>query len=207
VGEAAERLVPELAALVEEATPTSDEWRFAHRNLALLLATTNAWLASSHARAVLTWDARDHAAWAALALAQSLLGHHRYALRCYERALAIAPDQPRYAHNLGHLYDVVLNRPERALPLLERAYRHEPGCPHVASSLAHALGRLGRAEEALALVEPLPTSGRTRDQHELLAWLRSLIVLCEASDPAVPPGVSDEAPLASAAPTDDSAPR
>jgi Flp pilus assembly protein TadD len=198
--------VPELVALVEEAAPYSDAWRFAHRNLALLLATTDAWLASRHAREVLAWDARDHAAWAALGLAQSLLGHHRYAVRCYERALAIAPDQPRYAHNLGHLYDVAIDCPDRALPLLERAFRHEPDCPHVVSSLAHALGRLGRADEALALVEPLPSSGRTRDQHELLAWLRSLVVHADASDLDDAPS-DDDAPLASAAPTDDSATR
>ena len=116
----------------------------------------------------------DHAAWAALALAQSIIDNHRYAIRCYERALRIAPGQPRYQHNLGHLYDVVMGRPDLALPLLRAAHEAEPRCAHIAASLAHALGRTGEVAAALALLGPALRKGATRDQADLLRWLRKL---------------------------------
>src|SRR5579871_4918126 len=74
----AEDILPLLARLARAATPESDAWIYAHRPL-------------------------DDGAWAVLGLAQSLLGHFRYAARAYEQALALAPGNPWYAHNLGHL--------------------------------------------------------------------------------------------------------
>ena len=83
----------------------------------------------------------DDGAWAVLGLAQSLLGNYRYAARAYERALALAPNNPWYAHNLGHLYDVALDRPQDALPLLAQATAAQPGEADIAASYAHALAR------------------------------------------------------------------
>ncbi len=170
-GEVPERVVPDLAELERASDYGGEAWCFAVRTLALALAPTEPWRSALLARRLLAVAPRDHAAWAALGLAQSLLGNHRYAVGCYERALAIAPSQPRYAHNLGHLYDVVLDRPEAAVPLLELAYAAEPRCAHVAASYAHALGRTGRARAGLAVLEPAVKRGATRDQRELLAWL------------------------------------
>ncbi len=174
-GDDCERWIPELEALCRECVPHSAAWQFAHRQLALVLAPSNPWKASSVARTLLTGHPREHAAWAALGLAQSLLGQHRFAVRCYERALRIAPNQPRYAHNLGHLYDVVLDQPAAALALLERAHQAEPLCAEIASSFAHALGRTGQAHRGLDILRGCTRSGHTLAQREVLDWLESLV--------------------------------
>jgi Flp pilus assembly protein TadD len=175
-GEHAEGLVPELEAIASQCEPFGANWQFAHRQLALILAPTDPWRASLLARSLVEAYPRDHAGWAALGLAQSLLGQHRYAIHCYERALRLAPDEPRVAHNLGHLYDVALSDPRRAIPLLERAFRAEPTCPDIAASLAHALGRVGDARRGLSILREATERGRTRDQHELLDWLESTVL-------------------------------
>src|SRR5439155_15228036 len=114
----AEELLPLLARLARAAPPKSDAWIFAHRHLAELGVEHDPWRAALFARRVLSLRPDDDGAWAVLRLAQSLLGNYRYAAHSYERALSISPKNPWYAHNLGHLYDVALNRPFDALPLL-----------------------------------------------------------------------------------------
>ena len=182
-GEAPERLVPQLVRLLRQTDYGSDAWCFAMRQLALTWAPTRPWRASLLARELLRDNPTDHAAWAALGLAQSIIDNHRYAIRCYERALGIAPGQPRYQHNLGHLYDVVMGRPDLALPLLRAAHEAEPRCADTAASLAHALGRTGDAAAALAVLEPALKKGATRDQAELRGWLRQQ----SGSRPSSPP--------------------
>ncbi|MBL8741244.1 MAG: hypothetical protein JNK04_09125 [Myxococcales bacterium] len=178
-GECPKALRSTLVELARDAEPGSNVWRFAHRELALTVSDIEPWRASILARRLLSFAPSDHVGWATLALSQSLLGNLAYAVRCYERALAIAPHQPRYQHNLGHLYDIALDQPERALPLLERAHHAEPKCSHVAASLAHALGRTGRAEEGLRVLRRAVQGGATKDQTTLLAWLEQ-----EAERPA-----------------------
>jgi tetratricopeptide (TPR) repeat protein len=170
-GESPERLVPQLLRLAAGTEHATQAWCFAQRQLALAWAPTRPWSASLRARELLAVDPADHAAWAALALAQSIIHNHRYAIRCYERALRISPGQPRYAHNLGHLYDVVLGEPAAALPLLELAHEAAPRCADTAASYAHALGRTGDFERAIAVLRPTLVDGATRDQRDLLRWL------------------------------------
>lgn len=179
-GEAADLLVGKLVVLAREAEEGSTVWRFAHRELALAVSEADPWRASLLARRLLELAPSDHVGWATLALAQSLLGNLSYAVKCYERAIGLSPHQPRYAHNLGHLYDVALDLPEKAIPLLERAHRAEPRCAHVASSLAHALGRAGRPDDALAVLRLALRGGATRDQTALLRWLE------KQAEPMVP---------------------
>jgi Flp pilus assembly protein TadD len=174
-GESSEHVLPSLVTLAREAAEGSDTWCFAHRQLAALMAPTDPWRASLLCRKLLAEDRRDAGAWAALGLAQSLLGHLRFAVRCYERALRLSPKDPRVCHNLGHLYDVALDEPERARPLLERAHQALPQDADVAASLAHALGRLGQPREALVLLRPRLERGATRDQRTLLAWLQRAV--------------------------------
>lgn len=170
-GESAELLVSKLVILAREAEEGTTVWRFAHRELALAVSEVDPWRSSLLAKRLISVAPNDHVAWATLALAQSLLGNLPYAVKCYERAIGLSPHQPRYAHNLGHLYDVALDLPEKAIPLLERAHRAEPRCAHVAASLAHALGRAGRPDDALSVLRVALKSGATRDQAALLAWL------------------------------------
>lgn len=172
-GESPRLLVAELLELARESEPGDSVWRFAHRELALLASADEPWRASLLSRRLLAEDPRDHVGWATLALSQSLLGNSRYAIRCYEKALKLSPRQPRYAHNLGHLYDVALDEPERAIPLLSQAHAWAPRCTHTAASYAHALGRVGRAKDGLDVLRATLPAGVTRDQADLRRWLEA----------------------------------
>jgi len=160
-----------LARLARAASPGSDAWLFAHRYLAELGVEREPWRASLFARRVLALDPTDDGAWAVLGLAQSLLGNHRYAVRSYRRALALAPHNPWYAHNLGHLVDVALDRPQDALPLLSRATEAQPGEPEIAASYAHALARCGMVVQAKKILKRAIRHGATADQMALWRWL------------------------------------
>jgi Flp pilus assembly protein TadD len=166
-----EAILPLLARLARAAAPESDAWIFAHRHLAELGVEHDPWRAALFARRVLAQRPDDDGAWAVLGLAQSLLGHYRYAARAYERALALAPENPWYAHNLGHLYDVALDRPADALPLLSRATFAETGEADIAASYAHALARCGKLSVAKRILKRAIRRGATADQMALSRWL------------------------------------
>src|SRR5215470_4768993 len=134
-------VVPLLHRLARTAAPGSDESVFAHRHLAELIASRHPWRAALYARRVTSERPEDDRAWAVLALCQTLLGNYRYAAASYQRALSCAPKNPSYAHNLGHLLDVALDRPSDALPLLADAHKAEPKEREIAASYAHALAR------------------------------------------------------------------
>src|SRR5450631_4397494 len=104
-------VLPMLHRLARLAGDGSDENIFAHLHLAELLVERDPWRAALHARRVLATRPDDDRGWAMLALCQTLLGHYRYAVVAYHRALKSAPSNPWYAHNLGHLLDVALGRP------------------------------------------------------------------------------------------------
>jgi len=166
-----DELLPLLARLARAAPLYSEIWVFAHRHLAELGVEHDPWRAALFARRVITIRPDDDGAWAVLGLAQSLLGHYRFAARAYERALSISPDNPWYAHNLGHLYDVALDRPADALPLLERATRIEPEESEIAASYAHALARAGKVALAKKVLKRAIRHGATADQMALWRWL------------------------------------
>jgi Flp pilus assembly protein TadD len=167
----AEDVLPLLARLARAASPESDAWIYAHRHLAEIGVEHDPWRASLFARRVLALQPHDDGAWAVLGLAQSLLGHYRYAARAYEHALALSPGNPWYAHNLGHLYDVALDRPSAALPLLAQATQAEPGETEIAASYAHALARCGKVSIAKRVLKRAIRRGATADQMALWRWL------------------------------------
>jgi tetratricopeptide (TPR) repeat protein len=158
-----EEILHQLARLARAAEPESEEWIFAHRHLAELGVEHDPWRAALFARRVLALREDDDGAWAVLGLAQSLLGHYRYAARAYERALELSPGNPWYAHNLGHLYDVALNRPLDALPLLAQATQAETGEADIAAS------------------------GATADQMALWRWLDAGAPTTGLARPSSPP--------------------
>ena len=172
-GESNQYLLPALQGIADAAEWGSEAWRFALRELALRSAESDPWRASLLARQLLSESPKEHAAWAALGLAQSLLGNCGFAVTCYTKALALSPNQPRYAHNLGHLVDVYARAPARALPLLRQAFEADRTCPDTTMSYAHALAQVGRACEGLALVEATLNGrrGLRPDQREFLSWL------------------------------------
>lgn len=170
---APDELLHQLARLARASTPGSDAWIFAHRHLAELGVERDPWRAALFARRVLSHEPNDDGAWAVLGLAQSLLGHYRYAARAYERALSLAPDNPWYAHNLGHIYDVALDRPADALPLLAKATGAETGEADIAASYAHALARCGQVPLAKRVLKRAIRRGATPDQMALWRWLEA----------------------------------
>ena len=182
-----EAILPLLAHLARAAAPESDAWIFAHRHLAELGVEHDPWRAALFARRVLAQHPDDDGAWAVLGLAQSLLGHYRYAARAYERALALTPENPWYAHNLGHLYDVALDRPADALPLLSRATFAETGEADIAASYAHALARCGKLAIARRILKRAIRHGATADQMALSRWLDAGAPAERAAPPAGAP--------------------
>jgi Flp pilus assembly protein TadD len=182
----AETVLPLLARLARAADPESDAWIYAHRHLAEIGVEHDPWRAALFARRVLALRPRDDGAWAVLGLSQSLLGNYRYAARAYERALWLVPENPWYAHNLGHLYDVALDRPADALPLLARATHAETGEADIAASYAHALARAGQLASAKRVLKRAIRRGGTADQMALWRWL-------EAGAPAAPKGAPEKA--------------
>ena len=108
-------VLPLLHRLARLAPDGSDEHLFANLHLAELLVERDPWRAALYARRVLAHRPDDDRGWATLALCQTLLGNYRFAVTAYHHALASAPKNPWYAHNLGHLLDVALGRAEDAV--------------------------------------------------------------------------------------------
>ena len=170
---------PLLERLAELTTPGTEAWGLANRELARLTLDKEPWRASVLAKRVVAYDSADHLAWGVLALAQSLLGNYEFAAAAYQRARSLAPENPWYLHNLGHLLDALLDRPMQAIPLLRRALIRLPGDPHVLASLAHALARAGFTEEAREVMLPVMRKSALDEHHVLYRWL------LEQSDRAV----------------------
>jgi Flp pilus assembly protein TadD len=177
-------LVPMLNKLISLAEPGSDAALFGKRQLAETTIQEQPFRAAVLLREVLG-HGDDDRAWALLGLAHTLLGNYRCAARSYARALALTPDNPWYAHNLGHVLDVALRRPAEALRHLKLSYRQLNRDPEVASSYAHALLGAGRrAESARVLQRALGDSDRV---HAVLTgWLQRLPTDSRADEPATP---------------------
>ncbi len=160
-----------LVLLARSAAPDGDAWVYAHRQLAEIAAPRDPWRAAILARRVVRARPDDAHGWALLALACSLLGHTRTATSAYENALARQPDNPYYAHNLGHLYDVGLDRFDDALRWLARAVALAPDDPEIAASYAHALARAGRVPEARRIIRHVARGGLAPHHEPLRRWI------------------------------------
>ena len=148
-------VLPMLERLQRVALEGSDDASYADRRMAELLLETAPWRAALHIRRLVESEPLEDATWALMGLAQALLGHYRYACASYRRALAIAPGNPWYSHNLGHLLDVALDRPRDARKHLERAHARVPDEPAITCSLVHALWRAGDLDQARRILRPL----------------------------------------------------
>jgi len=160
-------VIPMVERLMHEAAPASMHSDCAKRQLAELIVRDQPFRAARLARDVIASDPEDDRAHAALGLACMLMGHFQLAERSYRAALSIVPHCPWYAHNLGHLLDAAMGRPEEALSWLRLSRRTLPHEPEIASSYAHALLRAGHPDEACCeLLEAL--DGDTVRAKELL---------------------------------------
>src|SRR5258706_15941032 len=144
----ADEVLALLAKLARSAEPESAAWVLAPRHLAELAVDRDPWRLAIFARRVVNVDPDDDGAWAVLGLAQTLLGNYRYAVASYRRAIALAPQNPWYAHNLGHLLDVALGRPTDTLSRLAEAHNREPKEAAIPASYPHALARAGKLARA-----------------------------------------------------------
>lgn len=162
-------LVPMLRRLARSVEVGSEAWRFAQEELAAQQLEIAPWRAALAARRANRVRESDRAL-ALLALALTLLGHYAAATRAYRRALVLAPGHASYSHNLGHLLDRGLNRPKAALLHLAAASRALPRDPEVAASHAHALVRVGRHQEARALLTARLPGGAKQASALLERW-------------------------------------
>jgi tetratricopeptide (TPR) repeat protein len=173
-------LLPQLEKLASMAAVGSRAYCFANRTLAELLVEQAPWRAALHARRVVLASPDDEPAHALLGLALAVQGNYRAAIASYRRALARSPSNPWYAHNVGHLLDIALDKPRDGLAFLRAAHREAPDQDDVTSSLAHCLARCGARAEALELAAPLAKNHAHRaDFQGLVEWI-------EAGDPSQP---------------------
>ncbi len=164
-------VLPRLARLARLAAPSSEEGIFANQKLGELLVERDPWRAALYVRRALAEDAGDDRAWAVLAFCHTLLGNFRCAVSAYERAIACAPENPWYAHNLGHLLDVALGEPVRALEWLASAYETKSDNSEIVASYVHALARAERIQEARRVLDEARGRFESRELDALLAWL------------------------------------
>ncbi|MBS2015159.1 MAG: hypothetical protein JST00_19870 [Deltaproteobacteria bacterium] len=164
-------VLPRLARLARLAQPSSEDGIFAHRQLAELLVERHPWRAAIYARRALAHAPNDDRAWAVLAFCQTLLGNFRCAASAYKQAIACAPANPWYAHNLGHLLDVALGAPERALPWLRSAYAAKVDNSEIVASYVHALARAGQTGQARDVLDKALDRFDSRELEALLMWL------------------------------------
>lgn len=164
-------VLPLLHRLARLAPQGSEEATYANLHLAELLVERDPWRAALYARRVLSHRPDDDRGWATLALCQTLLGNYRFAVNAYHRAIASAPKNPWYAHNLGHLLDVALGRASDAIGWLRRAYQSAAYSGEVAASYAHALARVGRLPEARRVLTRAMKRNGSREHSALLKWL------------------------------------
>jgi Flp pilus assembly protein TadD len=163
-----------LETMTREAPDGSAHALFAHRHLAELQLSGSPWRAALHLRRLVQAGAADDSAHALMGLSQALLGNYRMAVSAYRRAIKLAPRNPWYHHNLGHLLDVGLSDSVAALDHLRMAHRIQPEEDEIAASLAHCLARLGQLKEAQQMAQrAVRRSPRNREHAALLEWIKS----------------------------------
>ena len=164
--------LPVLERISQIAAEGSENALFADRHLAELLLEQHPWRAALHLRRLARHLRDDDVVHALMGLCQALLGNFHAAASAYRRALSLSIDNPWYHHNLGHLLDVALAQPQRALPHLRSAHELEPLEHEIAASLAHCLAGLGDLEEARALAtDALRADPKNRDHRSLVRWI------------------------------------
>lgn len=171
-GERGADVVRDLETIVREASETDRDGLFAHRQLAELRLEQSPWLAALHLRRLIHAGAADDGVFALMGLCQAMLGNFRAAISSYRRAIDLAPRNPWYHHNLGHLLDVGLGKCEAALKHLRLAHELETREDEITASLAHCLARLGKLTEARGLArDAVRGSPGNGDHRALLEWI------------------------------------
>jgi len=171
-GDRGSDVVRDLELMVRESSEPNADVLFAHRQLAELRLEESPWQAALHLRHLIAANLRDDGVHALMGLCQALLGNFRSAISSYRRAIQIAPRNPWYHHNLGHLIDVGLGDANLAVKHLQLAYELQPQEDEIGASLAHCYARIGKLDEAAKLaVEAVDNAPDNREHQVLLAWI------------------------------------
>lgn len=171
-GERGTDVLRDLETILRECAEGDRDALFAHRQLAELRLEQSPWAAALHLRKLIQADAADDGVFALMGLCQAMLGNFRAAIAAYRRAIELAPRNPWYHHNLGHLLDVGLGECDAALKHLQLAHELESAEDEITASLAHCLACLGQMAEAKALArDALRESPRNGDHRALLEWI------------------------------------
>jgi Flp pilus assembly protein TadD len=171
-GQRGSDVVRDLELMVREGETQNGDVLFAHRQLAELRLEGSPWQAALHLRHLIAANVRDDGVHALMGLCQALLGNFRAAISSYRRAIQLAPRNPWYHHNLGHLIDVGVGDAEHALKHLQLAYELQPQEDEIGASLAHCFARLGRLGEAATLAaEAVQYAPDNREHRVLLQWI------------------------------------
>ncbi len=168
------QVVPMVERLMRQAEPGSLHETYAKRQLCELICRSEPFRSARLAHEILGEFPDDDRAHAALGLACLMMGHYKKAERSYRAALQLVPHCPWYAHNLGHLLDVIMDRPQESLRWLALARHALPLEPEIASSYAHALLRCGQVDRARAeLLDAV--GGKQKEAEALMArWSRDI---------------------------------
>lgn len=164
-------LVTMLTRLLREAPARSEAAVFAQRHLARLLLRSQPFRAARLLKDALVVLPHDDELWGLLGIALTVLGQYRSALRAHRRALSLAPGSVTHLHNLGHLLDAGLSRPDQGLRYLAAAHRLLPGEEEIASSLAHALAGAGQSARARDVLMKALCWSAERAEDQLATWL------------------------------------
>ncbi|AKV02084.1 hypothetical protein AKJ09_08747 [Labilithrix luteola] len=121
-------------------------------------------------------------------------------MSAYERAIACAPGNPWYAHNLGHLLDVAVGKPERALPWLRSAYAAKAENSEIVASYVHALARAGQMDRARPILELALSRYPSRELEALSRWLDQGAPARRPAHSSAPPRSTPAPPPRSVAP-------
>jgi tetratricopeptide (TPR) repeat protein len=163
-----------LTKLLDRAEFGSEPFGYAHRHLAEIRLESDPWQAALHLRKALSVDPNDDILLALMGLAQALLSNYRASIASYRKAIAVAPRNPWYHHNLGHLLDVALDSAAEAKKHLEIAHELEADQHEITASLAHCLAQLGDLERAEKLAMwAARRAPSNRDHKILLKWIQN----------------------------------
>ena len=93
-------------------------------------------------------------AWHLLAICREKCGDYTNALRCFESALKLSPEDVDIAHDLGRLAHI-MGMPEEAEKLFAHVLIRKPGFPDAANNLASSQRDQMRFEEAIETLRPV----------------------------------------------------
>ncbi|MCH2108808.1 MAG: hypothetical protein MK135_05730 [Polyangiaceae bacterium] len=112
----------------------------------------------------------DACTFACVGIAHLSLKNDSSAELAFRGALRLEPENPWYAHNLGHILDTCLNRSEEALKWLESAHRALPDDVDVLLSLAHAVFRVQGEEPTRNLLLRAFEGSTSEVEGRLRSW-------------------------------------